>query len=151
MTQQVNELSELVKTLAQESHESRSALREYDARIQALDLSTERSREDFAANSKYLIYVTPTQDPKVKEIADYLVQELAQLGYKTTRWTWKGGSESDKLTVAFDYAPGEDVLAQRVASSVTSLLLERQIEHVTRFREDHDTRQKQGVVWVFLS
>jgi len=151
VTQQVNELSELVKTLATESHESREALRAYDARIASLDRSTEQSREDFAANSKYTIWVTPTEDPRLKEIADYLIQELGQLGFKTTRWTWAGTSDPEMITVRIGYAPGDDALAQRISVSVSNLLRLKNIDHRTTFAEDSGTHQKKDVVWVFLA
>jgi uncharacterized protein YukE len=148
VAQQVNQLSELVKTIARENHESRQALREYDARIEALGRSTERSREDFTMNSDYIVYVAAATDPQVKGIADYLVRELAQLGYKTSRFTWSGKPDSDKLTVFIDYAPKDDALAQRVATAVAKLLRQRRVDHIVKLRE---TDQSRNIIWLLLA
>lgn len=100
----VEELSQVVKTLASESQENWAVLQKYDQRIKELDRTAVSKRAKFSENSQYLIEVVshPANEESI-DFADKLVKSLTTRGYRASsgRWAPTQPNEFNSVRIKF--------------------------------------------------
>ncbi|MBC8030410.1 MAG: hypothetical protein H7Z16_09885 [Pyrinomonadaceae bacterium] len=126
LAKRLDELSEVVKTAASESRESKEALRLYDARIAALKSESSDQRANFLENSQYSVMVIrhPAAVGESLHLGAELLSALTKQGYRVSTGMWEKTRPAELTKISIRYKSGKHKLAVRLEETVRELLQE---------------------------
>ncbi|HJQ33347.1 MAG TPA: hypothetical protein VJ866_14265 [Pyrinomonadaceae bacterium] len=119
----IEELSEVVKSLASESQENRKLLQDYEARVNALNKVAASKRETFSENSKYqVIVVSHPKNEESKKFGRQLTKLLTERGYRASSGLWGEKHPASFNKIDLHYKSDAPELATRLREITAELV-----------------------------
>lgn len=139
LAKRLDELSEVVKTAASDSRESKEALRRYEARIATLNSESSNQKANFSENSQYKVSVVRHPEGKQsRHLGGELGKLLTTQGYRVSFASWVKTHPADPAKIAIHYKSGKRTLGEQLFAVVQDLLKEWKTDLPTTIEEGPD-------------